>query len=115
MKLNVVYIDDETDLCEIFSDFFSSEDVSISTFSEPTMAIERIEMDGPDLIFIDYNLGYLTEDEFVLKMKKEIPCVLVSGDADVKTKLSYFKQITKPYEKNEIEEVFGHFLKIKNK
>ena len=42
MQLEVVYIDDEVDVCEMFSEAFSSPKIHITTYMDPNQAIAGI-------------------------------------------------------------------------
>ena len=102
MKLRVMYIDDEEELCENFVDCFSTEDVSIITFSQPPEAIEAAKISPPDLIFIDFRLPSISGDEVAQLMDPTIPKCLITGDIYVKTTYAFQKIFTKPYNQDDI-------------
>jgi DNA-binding NtrC family response regulator len=56
MPLKLLYLDDEPDLCESFSDEFSSDDILITTFTAPKDAVEAAKQLNRNFIFIDYRL-----------------------------------------------------------
>ena len=57
MPLNIVYLDDEVELCSIFAEIFNTSDVCITTFSDHELAIKHIEKQTPDLVFVDFDRG----------------------------------------------------------
>ena len=107
--LKIVYIDDEIDLCEMFSDLFSSPETEIKTYIDPQVAINEISSNPPDLIFLDYRLPGITGDEVAKKLNNNIPKILITGDANIKTEYSFNKIYTKPYEFNDMREFLNQF------
>jgi two-component system LytT family response regulator len=111
MSLNIVYLDDEPELCEMFLDFFTSVNVSIKTFTDPQTAIDSINANPPDLIFLDYRLPNTNGDQVALKLSKSIPKVLVTGDITINTEYSFLKVFPKPYKHEEMESFISGFKK----
>jgi len=110
MPLNVVYLDDEPDLCSNFSDFFASRDVLIKTFTDPEEAIRYVNRHPPDLLFVDYRLPSTTGDEIALALDPAIPKYLVTGDITIVTTYQFMGVFSKPYPPDEIQAVFDRFL-----
>lgn len=108
--LKVFYLDDEPDLLEIFQENFSSAEIEIHTFSVPSKAIEAMEKEMPDLIFLDYRLPGTTGDEVALKINENIPKALITGEMDVNTKAKYAALFKKPFELDEIAIFLKGFL-----
>src|SRR4051812_18643808 len=79
-QLKVLYLDDEPDICDVFSELYSNEKVSVRTFTQPTMAIEFAKSNPPDIIFLDYRLPSTNGDLVALAMDSRIPKCLISGD-----------------------------------
>jgi DNA-binding NtrC family response regulator len=98
----VVYIDDEDLLCENFHDYFQSNEVEVTTFSETASALEYITKQGADLIFIDYRLPSMNGDQLAQHLPKEIPKVLVTGEITVKTHYKFDQVISKPFKIEQI-------------
>ena len=44
-SIKILYVDDETELCEIFSDMLSEQGVSITTESDPKKVFELVEQE----------------------------------------------------------------------
>ncbi len=105
MPINVFYLDDEEDLCEIFSDIFSSDDVKVTTFTDPKKIIETVKVNTPDMIFLDYRLPSTNGDEVAQKLTEGIPKYLITGEISVNTKYKFNKIFSKPYKNDEIMKV----------
>ena len=56
MKLNIFYVDDEQDLCDIFEELNQSDRLNIKTYVDPVAAVADALKDPPDLVFMDYRL-----------------------------------------------------------
>lgn len=102
MPLKVVYLDDEPVLCEIFSDLFSSPQIEVKTFTDPSLAIKFINENVPDVIFLDYRLPGTTGDEVAQLLPPAIPKFLITGDTKVDTKYNFAQLFHKPYKEEEI-------------
>ena len=113
MPLKVYYLDDEEALCEIFVDYFASDSVEITTFTDPAKAIAVTQTNPPDLFFIDFRLPSTTGDEVAKSLPADIPKYLITGDIGVKTKYKFKALFNKPYKPEEIQKVLDAFLKIK--
>ena len=114
MKLRVFYIDDEIELCDIFSELFVSDDVEIITFIDPQLAIISALQSPPDLVFIDYRLHGVTGDKVALDMKCNSPFYLISGDLIVTTDFKFEKILSKPVASTEIRKIIFHHMVEKN-
>ena len=110
MKLNVWYLDDEVELCKLFIDEFTSDKVSVTTFSNPKIAIEAAALHPPDLFFIDFRLPQLNGEEVAQSLAPEIPKVLVTADQRIKVSNIFLKVIMKPYQEEDILSVLNIFL-----
>lgn len=113
MALNIVYLDDETELCTIFAEIFNSSDVNIITFSEHESAITHIQEHSTDLVFVDFRLNGTTGDQVALKLDPNIPKALVTGDLNVRTIYPFKRVFNKPFDINEVHDFIAHFNQIK--
>ncbi len=114
MQLEVVYIDDEIDLCEMFSEAFSSPKIHITTYMDPNQAIAGIAANAPDLIFIDFRLPNITGDKIALKMDPKIQKVLITGDLQVKVEASFDRVFYKPVDFEQLQTYLdGCYLRLK--
>ncbi len=109
MSFSVFYLDDEEDLCEIFLDQFSSEEIDITTFTSPKKIIEAVKINPPNLIFLDYRLPSTNGDEVAQAMDTKIPKFLVTGDISVSTKYEFTKILQKPYKNLDIISILNFY------
>lgn len=115
MPLKIYYLDDEEALCENFADYFSSPDSVVSTFTDPQKAVNEINKNPPDILFIDYRLPGTTGDEIAKSLDPKLPKYLVTGDISVKTDYNFIQIFSKPYDEAEIKKVISsHFVNKKN-
>lgn len=98
MKKIVVYIDDEEDLCETFSDLFEVEGIKILTFSEPADGLSFVNSNRVDLLFLDFNMPSFTGDMLAGQIKEKLPIVLLTGDMSVETGYNYKAILPKPFD-----------------
>jgi DNA-binding NtrC family response regulator len=98
MALNVVYVDDEGELCEIFADFFTSKDVGVTAFTDAKQAIDHINKNNVDLVFLDFRLPGIRGDELAKEIPDHIPRYLLTGELDVKTIVPFKEILRKPYD-----------------
>ena len=110
MAINVYCIDDEEALCENFADYFSSQYVTVTTFTDPLIAIETIKRIQPDLLFVDYRLPGTNGDEVAQAVAANIPKFLITGDSTVKTKYVFNGIFFKPYRTEDVQRVIDGFL-----
>ena len=114
MPLKVYYLDDEQDLCEIFVDYFASNEVEVTTFTDPAKAIDASRESPPEVLFVDYRLPGTTGDEVAKSLAAEIPKYLITGDISVKAEYTFQAIFYKPYKPEDIQQVLDGFLKIKS-
>jgi DNA-binding response OmpR family regulator len=104
MPINVVYIDDEEVLCQIFKEYLHSNEIDITIFTDEEPAIEYCNKTKPDLIFIDYRLKTQTG----VDVAKAITCaskkVLITGELDVTMDICFSDKIEKPYRLADIKD-----------
>ncbi len=114
MPIHVMYLDDERELCEIFSETFSSNDVAITTFAEANQAIDFSKENSLDVIFVDYRLVGTTGDLAALAMPSDIPKYLITGEAKVTPTYNFKNILSKPYDYDLITEVLQSFISKKS-
>lgn len=113
--INVVYIEDEMDLCILFKEQFCSEFIHIYTFINPNDYLLKSTNYKPDIIFLDYRLPHLNGDEVAKSLKTDVPIVLITGDVEIKTNFPFKRIIHKPYQESFILDVLQEILDKKNK
>ncbi len=115
MGIRVYYLDDEVELCENFSDYFSSTDIEIKTFFEPGRLIEASKTAPPDLYLIDYRLPGMTGDKVALALPPNIPKYLITGDISLDIPLGFKGILSKPSRYEDIEAILDSVLQEKKK
>lgn len=103
MSFQIVYIDDEPDICEIFSDLFQSSTLDVHVFTDPELAIERLKSHSADIVFIDYRLPQTTGDQVARRISKDIPKALITGELSVQPDYEFDRIFSKPLDVDEIE------------
>lgn len=97
MAFTVYYLDDEEDLCEIFSAFLTSLDIEVKTFTDASEAISYISHSPPDLFFIDYRLKDTTGFEVADAINQDVVKILVTGDLVAPEKVGFVDVLNKPF------------------
>jgi DNA-binding NtrC family response regulator len=97
MPINVVYLDDEEDLCHLFKQYLDSNLIKVKTFSDEERAIEYCNQKAPDIAFIDYRLKSITGLEVAHAIKTRTLKVLVSGEFNIVVDSCIEKIIEKPF------------------
>ena len=96
MSLKVAYVDDELGLCQSFEDNFASDDLLITTFTDPEKALTVINTGEFDLVLLDFRLPNITGDEIAARIKVKVPVALITGDLNVKPSAKFVKIFSKP-------------------
>lgn len=102
MKVKVFFIDDEPDICEIFSDEFSSQAIQVSVFTDPKVAIAESFKCPPDVFFIDYRLPNTTGDLVANNLPPHIPKYLITGDSMASVPKGFEAVLSKPVDMEKI-------------
>ena len=110
-KLKILYVDDEQDLCDIFSETFSSDQLEVTTYVDAKEAIQATAQSRFDMAFIDYRLPGTNGDEVAQQLSMKGPVYLITGDLFVTTKYAFMKVLSKPYNFGEIQEILTDQLK----
>ncbi len=110
MPINVYYVDDEKDLCEIFSDFFTSDNIKITTFEDPKEALKVAKESPPDLLLIDFRMPGMTGEELAFALNDNTPKVLVTGDIRIDCQYPFLQIIRKPYDFNKIQSLLDTYV-----
>jgi DNA-binding response OmpR family regulator len=97
MTINVVYIDDEEMLCQMFKEYLQSEEINITVFTDEEPAIAFCNNTNPDLIFIDYRLKKSNGIEVAKAISSPSKKILITGELDVVMDKCFDHKIEKPY------------------
>ena len=93
----IVYIDDEVYLTDIFQSFFEGTYHNLRVFNDEFEAIESCLKQPPDVLFIDYRLKCMRGDEVAKKISRSVYKVLVTGDVLIDFQYEFDDVITKPF------------------
>lgn len=100
--ITVIYIDDEPDLCEIFSDLYGDTEISIQTFTDPHVGLKAINESKPDVIFLDLRIPGMSGDELASKITHSAPIYLMTGDLQPNLKFKFEGILPKPFNDEKI-------------
>jgi CheY-like chemotaxis protein len=112
--LDVMYVDDEKELGDIFRDLYSNDLVNVHFFDNSKAAIERSKNSQFDLAFLDYRLPEMLGDEVANHLPKELPKYLITGELEVASKYQFIEIISKPTDFKVIGEIIQSYLDKKN-
>lgn len=115
MSLNILFLDDEPELCDLFKDFFSSEHINVNVFSDPSEALDFAQKNDLDLIFVDYRLPGTNGDQVALKMPSKVPKILLTGEMSVETTYRFEAVMEKPVDMAMVEARIQTALQAKQK
>lgn len=105
MTINVVYIDDEFFLCDIFKEFLNSSQIHVTTFANENNAIEYCNKHDIDFIFIDYRLSNSTGIQVSQAITSPAIRYIITGELDVIVDESFSGIIEKPFKLEEIKQL----------
>ncbi|MEN9722965.1 MAG: hypothetical protein RJB38_951 [Pseudomonadota bacterium] len=104
MPLRLYYLDDEPDLLDVFSEIFACPELEIVTCSDPVRALQEIQANPPDILFLDYRLPRTTGDQIALQVDAAIPKALVTGDVRVTLQARFDAVFEKPFPVEKMQE-----------
>ncbi len=107
MTLTVYYLDDESALCSIFRDIFTTSEISIETFTTAAEAIDACRTNPPDVMFIDLTLAETTGDKVAEVLDDTIFKVLITGDLSYQSHKLFDACLTKPYDLPAIQQLLA--------
>jgi DNA-binding NtrC family response regulator len=113
MSLNIVYLDDEEDITDLFLTFISANDRKVEVFNDHHQVLEYLKNHTPDIFFTDYRLSGINGDQVSSMLDPKLPKVLITGDSDLATKSQFVKIFPKPIAWDEIDQFLGEFEKKK--
>ncbi|TNE97988.1 MAG: response regulator [Deltaproteobacteria bacterium] len=108
MSLEIVYIDDEHDLCEVFELLHGSEG-NILTFHNCEEAIDYINTNHVDIVFIDYRMPCMNGFKCREMFNKDVPTYLVTGEIGLYIPSNFTGFIEKPIDHELIKSIIENF------
>jgi len=112
--LDVLYVDDEKELGDIFKDLYSNEFVKVHFFDNSKTAIEQSKKNDFDIAFLDYRLPEMLGDEVAQQLPTSLPKYLITGELEVVSKYDFIDVISKPTDFNIIKNIIQKYLDKKN-
>ncbi len=88
--INILIVDDDTDILECYKLIFEYEGYRIETVSTPKEAIRKAEETRFNLAILDYTLPYMRGDELALRLLKtngSMKLVFISGYNEAETSI----------------------------
>jgi DNA-binding NtrC family response regulator len=107
---NILVIDDDRGVRDVMEAFFVEEGFDITAVPDGESGLHLLRQMEFDIVFLDLvmpGMGGLEVLEEISGMKKEVPCVIMTGFATTKTavdamKLGALDYITKPFNLEEL-------------
>ncbi len=96
MTFKIIYLDDESDICEDFALIMESDSIQVLTFTSPLELLQKIDSINPDLIVSDYRMPDLTGVELARKLSPQLPKILLTGELSLKDTSDFIKVFQKP-------------------
>ena len=93
-KSPVVFIDDNSDMIELYEDIIKSRGLDVQSFTDPLKALEFLKLNPAHCIFLDHHMPRMSGEKFYWEYRKFSrgePLILLSGDQYVSS-LAYAKQ-----------------------
>ncbi len=104
-RVRVYYLDDEPALCDLFSEYFETGDIEVTTFTNATDAIAAVEAELPVVMFIDYRLSDTDGATVAKQLPEVLPKVLITGDLAAAPDYPFNYIVSKPFSFRQVEEI----------
>jgi len=104
MAIQVVYIDDELELCQLFQEILTSPEVNVMTYQDPAEGIRMINELQPDMIFLDFRLPKTTGDLVARQLLTKAPKFLITGELLPDYEFPFEKIFQKPIRYDELSD-----------
>lgn len=107
---NILVIDDDSSVRGVLEAFFSDEGFDITAVADGESGLHLMRQMEFDIVFLDLvmpGMGGLEVLEEISKLKADVPCIIMTGFATIKTavdamKLGAIDYITKPFNLEEL-------------
>lgn len=90
MNKTIMIIEDDPETQFLFSEILASEGYDVVSSTNGEEAMDYIESNKPDLVFMDLSFPGGTPEEFTSKLRSKhesnIPLIVVSGNNDIQEK-----------------------------
>lgn len=113
MQRNIVFVDDENDLCEMYEELFKSKTNIVKAFSCIKTALEYIQGHNVDICFIDYRMPIMNGIEFRKHLSENIVCILLTGELDARLEVGFVAVFNKPLDEQMFEQIIDKYCPTK--
>ncbi|MEJ2095480.1 MAG: sigma 54-interacting transcriptional regulator, partial [Gammaproteobacteria bacterium] len=120
---NVWIVDDDKSIRWVLEKALSSNDVSITSFSDPAKALEKIKHEVPDVVISDIRMPGMNGIELLEQLKQyspELPVIIMTAYSDLDHAVSAFREgafeyISKPFDIDEMVTLVNRAVRDKAK
>lgn len=109
MQRKVVFVDDEKDLCEMYSELFNSSTIEVKSFYDVNEAIEYINNNEVSIAFIDYRMPQMNGSELRKNIPQNIPCIMLTGELMSNPEQGFLDVLNKPIKDEEFEDILDNY------
>ena len=111
-RIRVYYLDDEPALCDLFSEYFDSGEIEVTTFTRAPDAIAAVNDALPVVMFIDYRLSDTDGASVARQLPESLPKVLITGDLAAAPDYPFNYIVSKPFSFRQVEEIIRTLAKL---
>ena len=110
MNSRILAVDDDMTTLELIKEVLSAHDFSVTAFTNPVEALDRIGKESYDLILSDYFMPQMDGSEFlnaVRKISNHLPFIFLTSNTDTQQAIMLLKEgaddfVNKPFEVGEL-------------
>ena len=99
-QLNIVFVDDEEELCEMYEDLFDTPNRHVKAFSDIETAKNYIESNPIHLAFIDYRMPGMSGPQFRQLLDADLPCIVITGEFIEMPDTGFVDLLSKPVDED---------------
>ena len=119
--MRILVVDDDTDICEYFEDFLTSEGYEVTCIIDPTKAMSEVEAGGYHLALIDLMMPKLSGMDLVEQLRRaddDLAIVIMTGHPTLDTAAASIEHdvsayLRKPFSTDELRAVLRRIAKKK--
>lgn len=120
-QLNILVVDDDTDVCEYLEDFLSSEGYVVKVVNDPTHALEALKEREYHVVVLDLMMPKINGIDLLSKIRQtddDIAVIILTGYPSLETATSSIEHdvsayIRKPFSINEFRDAIHRIAKKK--
>src|SRR5208283_4897773 len=121
MKLKILVVDDEPDICKALAFLLAREGYAVTTANSGEQAVEKLEEEHFDVVLTDLKMGKMDGMELLKKIRETAPdtsVVMMTAFASVESAIEAMKKgaadyIVKPFHNEEIKLTIKRILEQK--